>query len=118
MMNLRKTDLIGTDYWAQVAAMRRPRVLIQAARHASADYRRDRDLRRTLVSPSLPDPVKAMPQLLEEERLLNDLRRASDATYDAHRHIAVLTALLAEVQLLPRPVPQLFVVPKAGERTE
>ncbi len=118
MMNLRKTDLIGTDYWAQVAALRRPRVLIQAARHALADYRRERDLRRTLVTPSVPDPVKTMPRLLEEESRLDDLRRTSDAAYDAHRHIAVLTALLAEVQLLPRPVPQLFVVPKAGDRAE
>ncbi len=118
MMNLRTIDLTGTDFWAQVAALRRPRLLISAARHALSECDRERNLRRILANSAAPAPIKAMPRLLEEEQRLNDLRRAEDATYDAHRHIAVLTAILGELQTLPRPVPQLLVVPNLGDRPE
>ena len=114
MMNLRTIDLAGTDYWAQVTALRRPRILIQAARHGLTDYRRERDLGRLLGTATGRGPERSMPRLLAEESRLDDLRRAKDATYDIRRHVRVLVALLGELQMLPRPVPQLFVVPKVA----
>jgi hypothetical protein len=115
MMNLRKIDLSGTDYWARVSALRRPRLLIRAAGHAMADYRRERDLPRLLGSPSQPTPQRALALLLADEGRLNDLRLAADAGYDARQHILALAAILAEMQSLPRPVPHLFVVPSDAQ---
>lgn len=115
MMNLRKIDLSGTDYWAQVTALRRPRLLICAARHGMADYCRERDLPRVLGSPSRPDAQRALALLLTEEGRLNDLRLSADTGYDARQHILALVAILGELQSLPRPVPHLFVVPSAAQ---
>ncbi|WP_240794004.1 DUF6477 family protein [Pseudorhodobacter turbinis] len=45
-----------SDISTILANLRRPRLLIRAARHGIQDYRRDRDLRRLInaVSPPLP----------------------------------------------------------------
>ncbi len=117
MMNLRNIDLSETDYWVQVAALRRPQLLIRAARHGLADYRRERDLRRVLGTAAPPAPRRALPLLLAEEERINELRRTDDAGYDAHRHILTLVALLGELQEMPRPVPHLFVVADAVTTT-
>ena len=88
-----------TDFRALLADLRRPRLLINAARCAIADYRRDRDLRR-LIDANLP-PHRALPRLMDEEQRLEDTRRAGDARYSVGRHIEVLAALIAETRLLP-----------------
>ena len=88
-----------TDYRATLAAIRRPRLLIRAARFGLTDYRRERDLRR-LIDGELP-PQLALPRLLEEERRLEEVRRKGDASYSANRHVEVLIALLGETQMLP-----------------
>lgn len=89
-----------TDFRALLADLRRPQLLIRAARFGLADYRRERDLRRLINSQPAPD--RAVQRLLsEEERLEND-RRAGEASYSVNRHIEVLIALMSEVRLLPR----------------
>jgi len=82
-----------------LADLRRPRLLVNAARHGLASYRRDRDLRR-LIDDALP-PERAVPRLMTEEERLEETRRAGDAAYSAMRHIEVLSALIAEARLLP-----------------
>ncbi len=82
-----------------LADLRRPRLLVNAARHGLAGYRRDRDLRR-LISDALP-PETAVPRLMCEEERLEETRRAGDAAYSVMRHIEVLSALIAEARLLP-----------------
>lgn len=84
-----------------LSALRRPRLLIRAARFGLTEYNRDRDLRRLIRSDSVPSPVKALGWLLEEEARLDDTRRAQDAGYSPARHIEVLIALMAEARLLP-----------------
>lgn len=81
------------------ADLRRPRLLVNAARHGIASYRRERDLRRLLET--APSPEIALPRLLSEEERLEQTRRAGDATYSVMRHIEVLSALMAEARLLP-----------------
>lgn len=73
---------------------RRPRLLIDAARHGLADYRRQRDLPR-LISPAtaMADVPAALAAL--EDRMEN-ARRAGDPTWSCLRHVEVLIALLAE----------------------
>lgn len=91
-----------TDFRALLTELRRPRLLIRAARFGQQDYRRDRDLKRLVPTPLLPS--RAVPQLLEVEEGLEETRRAGDASYSVARHIEVLIALMAEVRLLPRNV--------------
>lgn len=77
------------------ATLRRPRLLMRAARIGLQDYRRDRDLRRIL--PNVPDP-RALDVLLTEEARL-EAARQSGAAWPALRHIEVMIALLAELRL-------------------
>ena len=91
------------DFRSLLADLRRPRLLIRAARCGLADYRRDRDLRRLIPFAAAPDCT--LPQLLDEEERLEAVRKRGDAAYSVGRHVEVLIALMAEVRLLPRSVP-------------
>lgn len=75
--------------------IRRPRLLMRAARIALPDYRRDRDLRRVL-----PFPVpagSALDWLRGEEARTEAARCAGTAGWTALRHVELLTALLFEL---------------------
>jgi hypothetical protein len=92
-----------TDFRAVLANLRRPRLLMHAARFGLDDYRRDRDLRRLVACD--PSPEKTVPRLLDEEARLEETRLTGDAAYSVARHIDVLIALLAEARLLRRSNP-------------
>jgi hypothetical protein len=83
-----------------LANLRRPRLLMHAARFGLGDYRRERDLRRLVNASASPEVT--VPQLLCVERDLEARRLAGNAGYSPARHIDVLIALLAEAQLLRR----------------
>lgn len=93
-----------TDFRALMAELRRPRLLIRAARLGLCDYRRERDLKR-LISPAIPadaaSPEQTVARLISEEGLLEDHRLRGAACYSVARHIEVLIALMAEARLLP-----------------
>lgn len=89
-----------TDFQVLIANLRRPRLLIRAARFGLADYRRDRDLRRLLGQISTPD--RDVERLMSEEEQLEEDRRAGEASYSVTRHIEILIALISETRLLPR----------------
>lgn len=89
-----------TDFRSLLAELRRPRMLIRAARFGMQEYRRDRDLRR-LGAPLAP-MERSVSRLFQDEEDLEQTRRAGDACYCVARHIEVLIALMAEVRLLPR----------------
>ena len=91
-----------TDFRTLLADLRRPRLLIRAARFGVADYRRDRDLRRLINASTRSTPEAAVPQLISAEEMLEETRRSGCATYSVSRHIEVLIALIAEARLLPR----------------
>jgi hypothetical protein len=82
--------------------MKRPRLLIRAARCGLVEYRRDRDLRRLIGAQTVPTPSVSVPRLLSEEAHLETIRCAGDAGYSVARHIEVLIALMSEANLLPR----------------
>jgi hypothetical protein len=90
-----------TEFGTILAALRRPKILVRAARAGVVEYRRDRDLKRILRLPRSTAPRQAIDHLLAEESRLEEIRAAGEATYSIQRHVAVLTALLAEVRLLP-----------------
>ena len=87
-----------TDFVSLIAALRRPRLLIRAARHGMADYERNRDLRRLLGG--TPTPAAAMTRLIETEAQLEDARRDGEASYDVARHVEVMIAMLSELRLV------------------
>lgn len=89
-----------SDIRTILSQLRRPRLLMRAARFGLGDYRRERDLRR-LVGP-VTSPEKAVTRLMDEEERLEAYRIEGRADYSLARHIEVLIALMAEMNLLPR----------------
>lgn len=89
-----------TDHRTLLASLRRPRLLMRAARFGLGDYRRDRDLRRLVSGPTSPE--ETVTSLITTEARLEATRLAGEAGYSVARHIEVLIALLAEAQLLRR----------------
>ena len=89
-----------TDFHTLLANLRRPRLLIRAARLGMQDYRRERDLLRLLGAAGTSD--HAVARLMSEEERLEENRRAGIAAYSVARHIEIMIALISEVRLLPR----------------
>ena len=89
-----------SDFRMMLANLRRPRLLMRAARFGLGDYRRERDLRRLVDGTASPEVT--VPRLIEVEEKLEATRVAGDASYSVARHIDVLIALLAEARLLRR----------------
>lgn len=91
-----------TDPIQLLNALRRPRLLIRAARFGLSDYSRERDLTRLLGQTRAPGPKQSVGVLLEEEEALEATRKSGDAGYSIARHVEVLIALIAEARLLAR----------------
>lgn len=91
-----------TDLLSLVSDLRRPKLLIRAARAGLCDYNRNRDLKRLMRLASPPSPDRAVKALMAEEERLEDTRRAGNASYNLTRHIEILIAMMAEARLLPR----------------
>jgi hypothetical protein len=89
-----------TDCRTMLASLRRPRLLMRAARFGLVEYRRERDLRRYVAG--MASPEDTVSSLMSVEARLEATRIAGDAAYSVARHIEVLIALLAEAQLLRR----------------
>lgn len=89
-----------TDCRTMLATLRRPRLLMRAARFGLAEYRRERDLRRYVGGAASPEDT--VTSLMSVEARLEATRIAGDAAYSVARHIEVLIALLAEAQFLRR----------------
>lgn len=86
--------------------VRRPRLLVEAARAGLPNYRRKRDLRRILRGEEIPQPGGALRRLLAEEDRLDQSRREAETDYDVERHVLLLIAIMAEsILALPNPTP-------------
>jgi len=79
--------------------LRRPKILVRAARLALSDYDRDADLQRITRTPKSSSPATIIDRLLSQEESLEDAQKNGDASYSVHRHIRVLTAVLAEARM-------------------
>jgi hypothetical protein len=89
-----------SDFRALLADLRRPRLLIHAARFGLSDYRRERDLKRLVDLPATHE--QTVNQLLTQESKMEENRQRGDAGYSISRHIEVLIAILAESRLVAR----------------
>ncbi|MCR8547230.1 DUF6477 family protein [Salipiger sp. P9] len=88
------------DILSLLETLRRPRLLIRAARIGADDYRRDTHLSRVLglTAPQRSGP--AILKLMEIEATLEARRRAADGGYSIARHVEVLAAMMAEARQL------------------
>ena len=92
-----------SDLTDLLASLRRPRLLIRAARFGLAEYNRERDLRRLMRVSTAPSPARAVAGLIDEEARLEANRQAGEAAYSPGHNVDVLIALMAEAKLLARP---------------
>ena len=76
-----------TDFRAIFDNLRRPRLLIRAARFGLQDYHRDRDLRRLLQATASPE--RAVPQLLAEEARLEEIRQTGEFVYEKTKGVEI-----------------------------
>lgn len=88
------------DALSMVASVRRPKLLIRAARHGQAEYNRETHLPRVLSYGRIPRPGEAVMLLLEREALVNEARKVGAASYSLVRHVDLLIALMGEAHLL------------------
>ncbi|SPH17772.1 hypothetical protein DEA8626_01299 [Defluviimonas aquaemixtae] len=92
-----------SELFSLVAELRRPRLLIRAARAGLQEYNRNRDLKRLTRLADAPSPDRALRLLIEEEARIEATRKAGEAGYSLSRHIELLIAMMGELRLLPRP---------------
>ena len=88
------------DILSMLNALKRPRLLMRAARIGSEDYRRSAHLPRLLGYGQLPRHGQALIRLIEIEADLNTLRLNDESTYSLLRHIDVLIAIVGESRIL------------------
>lgn len=88
------------DIMTMLKSLRRPRLLIQAARIGGETYQRDVHLPRVLGYGQKPRGGKALMHLIDIEADLNEKRRSDDPAYDIAAHVEVLSVMMGEARLL------------------
>jgi len=88
------------DILNRVAQLKRPKLLVTAARSGAAHYARDRHSARLLPSQRPRKHAAILIKLMEMECDINDLRCAMAASYSPLQHLDVMIALVGETQLL------------------
>lgn len=91
-----------TELTQRISEMRRPGLLMRAARAGLVDYDRGRDLPRLLRQIEPPSPTAAVDFLLTAEARAEEARVSGGAAYSVSRHIDLLIALLSEFALVRR----------------
>lgn len=85
---------------SHLRTLKRPSLLIRAARIGVPDYSRQRDLRR-LTRVAVPkSPHRALPALISMEEKIEERRVTGDANYSLARHVDVLIAMMGEARAL------------------
>lgn len=88
------------DVLSMMNRLTRPKLLIRAARLGAEDYRRETHLPRVLGYGQMPRTADALVQLMQQETVLNDQRKARDAHYSLPCHLDLLIAMIGEARIL------------------
>lgn len=91
------------DILSTLNGLRRPPLLVRAARIGLPDYRREIHLRHHLGYGPLPQGAAALALLIEIEAGLERARQARATEYSVARHVDVLIAMMAEAQRVRAP---------------
>jgi len=83
-----------------ISGLKRPRLLVRAARFGVDDYDRSLRLGRLLDVEELPGPGEAIIRLLAAEAAVDERRRANAADYSIAAHVDLLIALMGEARYL------------------
>ncbi len=89
---------MSTSATSALSALRRPRLLIRAARFGIANYDRTRSLRRIFPETNGYPGADPVAPLIEEEAAFETRRVRGDASYSVARHVEVLVALMCEAR--------------------
>jgi len=89
-----------TDALDWINSLRRPRLLVEAARIGVPDYSRARVLKKFAAAQMEASPAAALSTLIPVEETLETARRSGDASYVPSRHVEVLIAILAEMRAI------------------
>ncbi|QFU08475.1 hypothetical protein PARPLA_03076 [Rhodobacteraceae bacterium THAF1] len=84
---------------APLAHLRRPKLLISAARFGLTSYERCHTLPRLLGGPVPPPGRAVLDILMMREDRMNAARSAAETGYSVAAHVDLLTALMAEADL-------------------
>ncbi len=85
------------NHFGNLSSLRRPRLLVRAARIGAEEFHRSIHLPRLLGHSDLSDGVKILDQLSGLERDIEQSRKAGELSYSISQHVDVLAALLAEL---------------------
>ncbi len=88
------------DVLSMLHALRRPTLLMRAARIGAEDYSRATHLPRLLGYGVLPRHGAALMRLMEIEATMNDQRRNGDTSYSLVKHVDILIAMVGEARVL------------------
>ncbi len=88
------------DLLDKLDSMKRPRLLIRAARIGMPEYRREIHLRRHLGHGPLPRSGAALARLCEIEAELDTQRRSRNAGYSSIKHVDLLIAMMGEARIM------------------
>lgn len=87
------------DPMSHIETLRRPRLLIRAARHGLTSYSRERTLSRVLTTPQT-NANDVLSDLMRTEADIEATRKNGDMAYSVSRHLEVLIALMGEAALM------------------
>jgi hypothetical protein len=87
---------------AVITTIRRPKILLCAAKFGLKTYSRNKELKRLFKMRTAPQPPHALRMLRTRENDLENARKKGKAAYDMKLHIQVMTALLQELYLMPK----------------
>lgn len=88
------------DLLTQISALRRPRLLIRAARIGAQSYQREARLPRLLGYGVNLRLGPTLMRLMALEAKMNEKRENGDAGYSIAAHVDLLIAIMGESQLL------------------
>lgn len=84
------------DIHALLSNLKRPKLLVRAARFGITEYDRTRDLRRIAGVGDSATSHSILSRLVELEEQAEETRLRRDGTYSVKKHVEVLVALMAE----------------------
>lgn len=104
----------STVFPHSLAGLKRPRLLIRAARFGLADYDRSATLSRLFPSADTRPGQACLRILRDRETRLNEARVTGGFGYSLAAHVEVLTALIHECRMMAEACRLLVPKPDAG----
>lgn len=88
------------DIHSLLASLRRPHLLMRAARIGAQDYRREVQLPRLLGYGVLPRHADALIRLIDTEQEIESQRTSADPCYNVVSHVEIMIAIVGEAREL------------------